>query len=329
MNLHSDVLEPHVAGVPPAPTGASPRRADVESRLGGAPRPRASLDDPVSLKQQLRSLWRDRRVIGAVTLASTVLAGGISLLLPVQYSATAVLSPVSQRADSSRGMGGLGALATEMGGGLAALAGFASAGDAAKNEAVEVLQSEALTEKYIIDNQLLPVLYPRKWDAHARAWRVAGREVPTLWRANRYFDKSVRKVSTSPKTGLVSLTITWTDPKLAAKWANDLVRLTNDYLRGKALAETERHINYLNIEAAKTQMVEVRQAVFSVMRNEIDRAMLARGSEEYAFKVLDPAVAPEEATSPVKKLWVLAGLAAGLFLGMSLSFLRSAWRESP
>jgi hypothetical protein len=34
----------------------------------------------------------------------------------------------------------------------------------------------------------------------------------------------------------------------------------------------------------------------------------ARCSNEYAFKMLDPAVAPEEATSPMKKLWVLAGL---------------------
>jgi uncharacterized protein involved in exopolysaccharide biosynthesis len=320
------VREP--AGAAPAPTGAAPRRPDVESRLGGAPRPRASLDDPVSLKQQLRSLWRDRRLIGVITLASTVLAGATSLLLPTQYTATAVLSPVSQRADSSRGVGSLGMLASEVGGSLAALAGFATAGDQAKNEAVEVLQSEALTEKYIADTQLLPVLYPRKWDEAHHAWRVSGRQVPTLWRANRYFDRSVRKITTSPKTGLVSLTITWTDPKLAAKWANDLVRLTNDYLRDKALDETQRHINYLNAEAAKTQMIEARQAVFSVLRNEYDRAMLARGSEEYAFKVLDPAVAPEEASSPIKKLWVLAGLGLGLFLGLAVSFLRSAWREA-
>lgn len=323
---------PHALGAvqtAPRPGGAVPQRADVEGPVGGGVRPRASIDDPVSLKQQLRSLWRDRWLIAACTFVSAALATTAAFLMPIRYSATAVLSPVTQRADSGRSMGSLGALASEVGGGLAALAGFATTADAAKNEAVEMLQSEALTERYITDNQLLPVLYARKWDAQRGVWRVTGKQVPTLWHANRFFDKSIRKVSTSPKTGLVSLTITWTDPQLAAKWANDLVHLTNDYLRNKALAETERHIAYLNVEAAKTQMIEARQAVFSVLRNELDRAMLARGSEEYAFKVLDPAVAPEEATSPVKKLWALGGLALGLFLGTSFSFLRSAWRESP
>jgi uncharacterized protein involved in exopolysaccharide biosynthesis len=309
-------------------SGAAPRWADVEGRLVRTPR-RPSIDDPVSLKLQLHSLWQDRLLIGAITLGCTLLATLTSLLLPTRYTATSVLSPVTQRADSTRGLGTLGTIATEVGGSLAALAGFATAGDAARNEALEVLQSEALTEKYIADGQLLPVLYPDKWDPQRHAWRVSGRQVPTLWRANRYFDRSIRKVTISPKTGLVTLTITWSDPQQAARWANDLVRLTNDYLRGKALAETERHIAYLNGEAAKTQMVETRQAVFVVLRNELDRAMLARGSEEYALKVLDPAVPPEEASSPVKKLWAAAGLALGLFLGISFSFLRSAWRESP
>jgi uncharacterized protein involved in exopolysaccharide biosynthesis len=150
-----------------------------------------------------------------------------------------------------------------------------------------------------------------------------------LWKANRLFDKSVRRVTMSGKTGLVSLTITWTDPALASKWANDLVHLTNDYLRNKAIEETQRNISYLNAEAAKTNVIEARQAIFSVLRNEIDRAMLARGSQEYAFKVLDPAVQPELASSPVKKLWTLAGFGGGLFLAMLFSYLRTAWREAP
>lgn len=307
-----------------------PERADVAPRSMNLRREvRTDLDDPVNLKQQLRSLWRDRRLIAAITLASTLATTVTSFLLPPEYKATIVLSPVLQRADSSSRVGALGALASEMGG-LAALAGLGSPGEMAKNEAIEVLQSEALTEKYIADNNLLPILYKNKWDPRRHAWKVSDpKEVPTLWKANRYFDRSIRKITTSVKTGLVSMTITWTDPVMAAKWANDLVRLTNDYLRNKAIAETERNIAYLNAQAAKTTMLEARQAIFSVLRNEIDREMLARGSEEYAFKVLDPAATPELPSSPVKQLWVAAGLLGGLFLGLTFSFLRTAWREMP
>jgi uncharacterized protein involved in exopolysaccharide biosynthesis len=306
-----------------------PERADVETRSAGHPRARADVDDPVNLKQQLRSLWRDRVAIAAITLIVTAAATAAAFLLPQQYKAQVVLSPVTQRADATTRFGSLGALASEMGG-LAALAGLGSPGEVSKNEELAVLQSEALTEKYIADNHLLPILYSEKWDAGREAWTVTDpKKVPTLWRANKFFDKNVRKITPSGKTGLVTMTITWTDPVLAAKWANDLVHLTNDYLRNRALTQSERNIAYLTAEAAKTQVIEARQAIFSVLRNEIDRAMLARGSDEYAFKVLDPAVVPEQASSPVKKLWALAGLAIGLFLGVTWSALKTAWKEAP
>jgi capsular polysaccharide biosynthesis protein len=307
-----------------------PARADVEPRsLSLQPAARPDIDEPANLKEQLRLLWRHRWLIAAITLSTAVLTTTVAFLQRSQYQATVLMAPVTQRADSSRSFGALGALATEMGG-LAALAGFGGPGEMAKNEAVAVLQSEALTEQYISSNHLLPVLYEDKWDPSRRAWKVSDpKKVPTLWKANRFFDKTVRKVTSSGKTGLVTLTITWTDPTLASKWANDMVHLTNDYLRNKAIEETQRNISYLNAEAAKTNVIEVRQAIFSVLRNEIDRAMLARGSEEYAFKVLDPAVKPELASSPVKKIWALGGFAGGLFLSVLFVYLRNAWRASP
>lgn len=290
------------------------------------PAARPYVDDPANLKQQLRLLWRDRNVIAGITLASTVLSTGIAFLLPTEYQATILLQPVLQRADESDRFG---SLSSDMGG-LAALVGLSGPTETAENEALAVLQSEVLTEKYIRQNNLLPVLYPKKWDRRRRAWKTSDpRRVPTLWKANRFFSKNVRKLTTSAKTGLATMTITWTDPTLAAVWANGLVRMTNDYLREEALAEAQRNIAYLNAEAAKTNVVEERQAIFSVLRDEIARAMLARGSEEYAFKVIDPAEPPEEASSPIRKLWAIGGLAIGLCLGVTFSFLRAAWREAP
>jgi hypothetical protein len=307
-----------------------PARADLEKPALKLRRPPGGeIDEPVNLKHQLRTLWRDRTMIATVTIATTIVATAISFTMPREYRASILLSPVTQRADASGHFGGLSALESSIGG-FASLAGIGTPGETAKNEALAVLQSEALTEKYISDNHLLPVLYPEKWDRERQTWKVSDpKQRPTLWKANRFFDKNVRKITTSGKTGLVTMTITWTDPLVATKWANDMVRLTNDYLRGKALAESQRNIDYLNGQAARTSVVEVRQAIFSLLRNEIDRAMLARGSDEYAFKVLDPAVEPEMAYSPVKKIWALVGFAGGFFLAVLFSYLRTAWRESP
>jgi uncharacterized protein involved in exopolysaccharide biosynthesis len=42
--------------------------------------------------------------------------------------------------------------------------------------------------------------------------------------------------------------------------------------------------------------------------------MLAQRSEDYAFKVLDPVVVPEQPVRPRRKLLLALGVAAGLFL---------------
>jgi len=285
------------------------------------------IDDPVNLKRQLTLLWHYRVLIGICTAVLTVGAGVTSFMLPKQYEATTLLEPVLNRADNQRA-GVLGSLASELGG-VAALAGLSMSADTAKAESLAVLQSEELTEAYIAKNNLLPVLYDDKWDAVRKVWKVTDpKKVPTLWKANRLFDRSIRKVTTSPKTGLVTMMITWTDPVLAARWANEMVKLTNDELRSKVIAESERNIAYLQDEAAKTNEVEVRRAIYQLMQTEINKAMLARGSEEYALKVLDPAVKAEQASSPRKTLWTLVGFGVGLFLGICAAFLRAAWRDS-
>lgn len=188
-----------------------------------------------------------------------------------------------------------------------------------------MLQSEALTENYIQSNHLMQVLFADEWDAENKKWSVNDPDkVPTLWKTNEYFKRKVRAVTTDTKTGLVTLTITWKDPKLAATWANELVQLTNEYLRTKTIDQSERNIAYLNDEAAKTDAVGVKQAIYSILQTEINKEMLARGSSEYAFKIIDPAVPPERPASPQKLIWILVGMFTGLFVSAFVVLVRSA-----
>ena len=64
-------------------------------------------------------------------------------------------------------------------------------------------------------------MFPGKWDAEKKKWKDRN-DVPTDWEAFRMFDKNIRLVSVDRKSGLVTLTIDWKDPALAAAWANSL-----------------------------------------------------------------------------------------------------------
>jgi uncharacterized protein involved in exopolysaccharide biosynthesis len=124
----------------------------------------------------------------------------------------------------------------------------------------------------------------------------------------------------------VTLTIKWRDAHTAAKWANDLVATTNDYLRGRAMEETDRNVAFLNEQALKTNVVEAKQAIYKILESEISKGMVARGSNEYAFKILDPAVAPDKPTSPDPPIWISAAAFAGLLLSSAVVLLRSGAR---
>jgi uncharacterized protein involved in exopolysaccharide biosynthesis len=267
-----------------------------------------------SLKEFVDVIWQGRWIILPVTLMTTLAAGVAAWIVPKTYEAGIVISPTSETPGGQMsGSGGLSQVA-----GLASLVGLSTGNDSKKSESLAVLQSLALTEKYIKDDNLLPILFASKWDKATSKWRTTDPEkMPTLWKANELFRDNVRAVVTNPKSGLVTLKITWRDPFLAAKWANEIVAMANDYLRANAITQSERNIAFLGQEAAKTDVVGVKQVIYEILQSEISKEMLARGTEEYAFRILDRALPPERAASPRKLLWV----AGGFFAGLALSIL--------
>jgi uncharacterized protein involved in exopolysaccharide biosynthesis len=275
--------------------------------------------DEINLQTLVPLLWSGKWVIFCTTLAFSFFAALAALVLPKSYVASTVIAPVSNSSGSA--LSGLSSLASQFGG-LASLAGVAVSADSKKYESVAVLQSEALTEKYISSNNLLPILFQNKWDPERNNWKSSDpKKIPTLWQANQEF-KRLRTISTDAKTGLVTLAITWKDPKSAAVWANDLVRLTNEYLRDKSISEAEAGIAYLNEQASKTDVVAVKQGIYTMLQGEINKIMIAKGSEEFALKVIDRAVAPERPFSPRPIPWTLEGLVTGFLLSVFILFNR-------
>jgi len=263
------------------------------------------------------SKWLLLLIIAACTAISVV---GLFLVQPT-YEAMVLVSPVTDQNGSDH----LGGLGSELGG-LASLAGLATPNSSKKSESIAILQSELLTENYIRDNHLLPVLYASKWDAHDKRWKTDDpKKIPTLWKANRLFKDRIRRVSEDTKTGLVTVAITWENPDMAAKWANDLVRLTNDYARSKAIQNSERRIAFLTDQAANTSVLEVKASLYSLLEQELKQEMIARGTDEYALKVIDPAFVPEKPSYPIPALWIGLGVVSGVLIGIIYVLVRADW----
>lgn len=273
------------------------------------PLAQASQKSEINLADIWHTLREGRRRIVLITLATALLATVVAFVITPIYQAQVLLSPVTDD------QGNAGSSVTSQLGGLAALAGINVNGTASssKDEAIAVLQSRVLTDLYVKENNLLPILFASDWDQDKNAWKDSDPEdIPTLWDAFKLIEKKVRKVDVDKKTGLVTLSVEWKDPELAARWAAGLVARTNAYLRQQAVQHVENNLAYLQEQAKAATSVELQQAIYRLMEAEVKKGMLANANAEFAFKVIDPPVVPEEKVRPKRLVIIFLGGILGL-----------------
>jgi LPS O-antigen subunit length determinant protein (WzzB/FepE family) len=272
-------------------------------------------DDLTAFVGELAHRWQ---LLIAITAIGALIALTIALLMPPVYRAQTLVAPVTPNGptpDPLRQLGGLAALANvELG----------SAGGR-KQESLATLRSKDFARDFIQRNNLLPVLYAGRWDAREQRWR-ADDKAPTVGEAVQRFTHDVVDISDDRATDFVTVTVDWYSPQLAAQWANGLIEAVNEKLRADAISSAGRSLDYLNNELAKTNVVEIRQAIYKLIEQQVNNAMMANVQREYAYHVLDGAVAPEKRHSPKRSVITAVGAALGLFLGALVVYLR---RERP
>jgi uncharacterized protein involved in exopolysaccharide biosynthesis len=265
----------------------------------------------VHLLRVVRFRWR---LLLALVLAPALLGLLYALISARRYEAEVVVLPRTQ--DRS---GLLSSLGGQLGG-LAALAGLSLNESSQRAEALQMLQSQILARQFILDQQLMHLLFSSEWDAQHQRWRGKPR---TINDAVQYFDHGIRFVIEDRRTGLVTVRIIWRDPAQAAVWANELVRRANDQLRDRAVVRAQRSIDYLKREASKADAVEIQQTLYRLMEDQYKTLLLANVSNDYALSIIDPAVAadPDQYVSPRAGLYVFAGLFLGILLASFVVFM--------
>lgn len=272
-------------------------------------------DDEIDLFELWETIWSGKWLIVGITALFGVGGVGYALLAPEKFKAQVSVMPADAKSVGGGLSGALGNL-----GGLAALAGV-SIGGGGSQEPLAVLKSRDFTAKFIEDNALLPVFFP---DGKGPSGRLVD-----VRDGIEFMEKKVRAVAEDKKTGLITVSVTWEDPEIAAKWANDILARLNEQMRARALEESERNVAFLQREISATNVVSLQQAMGRVLETEMQKLMLARGNEQFAFKVIDKATPPKYRDSPKRTLVVLVSILAGGFLGILVVFIRKAIRNRP
>lgn len=265
-----------------------------------------------------------RFVVLGVTLLAGLASLATALMMTPQYRAEVLLAPVSDLDEDAGYMSRI----TEFGD-LAALTGIRLGRKDRKDESIATLQSRQFTDRFIQERKLARILFAAVWDNERQRWKARrwGKAAPTSWEAFERFDEQVRHIREDRRTGLVTLAVDWQDPVLAAEWANGLVADVNATLRQQAVDRSSASIAYLQEQLAGTSVVELQQVLHRLIELEMKKIILARVNKEYAFKVVDPAVVPEETIRPRTMMIVLLGSTAGLILAVLVVLVLNARRS--
>jgi uncharacterized protein involved in exopolysaccharide biosynthesis len=312
-----------------AAPSAAPQLPPVDPRLLAAMYGLAR-EDEIDLLEYWGMIKKRKKVILYVMLAAAIISAGISLLMPNVYKAQVLMAPVNSDLTSSGSGSGLAARLGGSGlGSLASLAGISLGSSNSAEQNLAVLQMRAFLWDFIKDNKLMPILFADDWDAKKKAWEESDpKDQPNLWDAYRKFTKGkLLNVSTDKDSGLVTVAVNWTNPVLAADWANKLVARLNNYLRKQAITRSEANLKYLNEAVQKTSVADVRQALFTLIAQEQKKAMIANAQKEYAFQVLDAAAPPDRKAKPHRALIVLLSVFVAGFLIMAFVLTKEGLRQ--
>jgi len=282
----------------------------------------------MSLGEIWTCLWRSKRLLLVGWLLGAALGITVGLLSRPVYRATALLAS----APSTKG-GALSALAGQFGG-LADLSGLSMGGEQEVEYSIAIMQSEEFLERFIADEGLLKVLFADEWDPVRQRWGgngVSGFAAfsqkylgapstdgppgagPSVWRGYKRLAPLI-DIRRDKRTQIITVAVDWRDPVIAARWANRLPQRLNEEARRRAIDQSERSLQYVDEQLAKTNVVEVRTALFRLAESAHRSAMSARVAADSAFRVLAPAVVPQERIAPKRAYIAIAGSMLGLML---------------
>ena len=286
-------------------------------------------EDEIDLRELFSILWKGKWIIIGVTFIFAIASVGYALYLPNEYKATAVLQP------NESGSGGkLASLAGQFGG-LASMAGI-NLGAGESTDAViamEIMKSWGFAEEFINKHNIAVELFAAQgWD-HAKNQLILNEDIydkktgswvreasksksvkPTSWELFENLKERL-SISQDKETGLISVSITHYSPVIAKEWVDLLTKDINQLMKDRALEEANQNIQYLEEQFKSTSYAELRAMFSELIQEQHKSKMLAQVSDEYVFKTISEAKAPEKKHKPKRALIALFGLLLGVFAG--------------
>lgn len=300
-------------------------------------------DDEIDLRELWDSIWQGKLIIAVTTLLFAMGSIYYALSQPNFYKAEALLVP-----SSAEGQGGLGAMAAKFGG-LASLAGVKLGGGELDKAtiAIEVLKSWEFTDAFITKYQLEPLVFAvtdwdkqndkvqydsKLYDLKTNTWvrevdKNSGETpAPSSWELYETF-KNYMHVEQDKSTNLITISVEYYSPSIAAQWVKLLTEEINLKLRDRDIKEANENIAFLKKQISQTSITEMQSIFYNLIEEQTKTLMLANASREYALKTITQAKIPEIKSKPRRSVICIVGTVVGFMFSLMIVYARYLFRS--
>jgi len=269
------------------------------------------LNDEIDFREMFKIIWKGKWVVISITFIFAIGSIIYAKSLPNIYKSEALLSPVSEKKDGISGLSQLG--------GLASLAGVSLGGSSGVDKialAIETLKSRDFLSKFIKANDLTKELFKN----------TTNNVEPSIQQACAKLQSMITIIPDN-KTKMIRISIENESPELARDWVTKLIAEINANMKQRDLEEAKKSIDYLNNQISQTNLADIKSILFQLIEEQTKTMMLVNVREEYIFKTIDSAIAPEQKVKPKRSSICISGTLLGVALSIGLLLIQNAFAK--
>lgn len=297
-------------------------------------------DDEINFQEIFGIISEKVLSIIFITCISLVLSLVFAISSPNKYISSSLLASNGKNNSLSSSLSGFS--------GLAGIAGISLPQQSASksDEAIERIKSYNFFNTNILpfikledllaaedwDNYSNKVLYnasvfnseDNKW---IRKAKYPKKTIPSGQEAYKKY-KEIINISQDKNTDFILVSVEHISPNLAKNWVDLIVKNINIEMRKIDQTTSSDAIKFLNESYENTKANELKQIISKLLESQMQNLMLSSSREDYIFTIIQPAVVPEEKSSPNRLLIILLGILFGLFLGIFLVVTSFYWKKN-
>lgn len=270
----------------------------------------ASLD----LAKYAKKCLRFSRLYAVLLGLSFVLGLIYFIYAPRQYTAYAILGPVTSSTPSSSSIVGsaVAILGSKLAGGADAEQMF--------TEYSEILSSSRLSQSLIDKHDILHLVFQDQWDSSTKRWRVGPlltfknwlspllgtypKAAPDVDDLDRYLDRHLIIEQISPVTSssllssssLLRVSFEFSDPYAAKRILEEVLNEADLLLRSDQKRDVDARISHIEHLLPVIAVADQREALIAVLSNQLETQTLIQSDKRYGSALIDP---PHASLTPI------------------------------